>query len=101
MRTVIIAIIALIVGAAIGYFYEKNAADQLSAQIADFQAQIAQEMEKTKGATAQIEELKADIEAKAKEIADHVARITDLESRQSDTTQPAAEQPAAEQPAAQ
>jgi chromosome segregation ATPase len=95
MRTWIIAIIALIVGGLIGYYYEKNQVDTLSEQIATFKAQVEQEMAKSKDAGAQVEQLKADLEAKAKEVEDYVAKITDLESKQA-PAQPDAQKPAAQ-----
>lgn len=91
MRTFIVAIVALVVGAAGGYFYEKNETGKLSAQMAAVEAQIAKEMEATKSATAEIESLKADVAAKTKEIADYVAKVTDLESNQAAPAEPAAQ----------
>ena len=79
------------VGAGIGYYYEKNEAGKFSAQVAAIEAQLAQEMDKTKGAAAEIEALKAEVAAKAKEIEAHVAKITELESKPKDATEPAAQ----------
>ena len=80
MRTWIIALIALIVGAIIGYVYMQGQASELAEQVSTFETQLAEASKKAQSATSEIEALKADIDKKTKLIEDQQDKIVELEA---------------------
>lgn len=86
MRTWIIALIALIVGAVGGYVYMQGQASDLAQQVSTLEAQLTEASGKAQSAASDIEALKAQLDEKTKTIEQQQARIAELEA--------AAQQPA-------
>ncbi len=92
MRTWIFALIALIVGGAIGYAYKQGEANQLMEQVSALEAKVT---EATAAAATQIEEMKAELEAKTQLADEQQAEISELEAAlKSATSAATAPQPA-------
>ena len=87
-KTWVIAIIALIVGAAGGYFYTQGHVGELTEQASTLETQLAEATEKAQGAASEIESLKADLEDKTKQIEDQSAKIVELEAASKETMTP-------------
>ena len=88
-RTWIIAIIALIVGAAGGYFYTQGQVGELTEQASTFETQLTEATEEAQGAASEVESLKAELENKTKQIEDQSAKIVELEAASKETMTPA------------
>ena len=86
MRTWIIAVIALIVGAAGGYVYMQRQVGELAGQVSTLQTQLNEANEKAQGAASEIEALKDDLEGKTKLIDEQNAKIIELEAVSQETT---------------
>ena len=87
-RTWIIALVALIVGAGIGYVYMQGQASGLAEPVSTLETQLAEAGEKAQSAASEIEALKADRDEKTKLIEQQQARITELEAASQETTLP-------------
>lgn len=87
-KTWIIAIIALIVGAAGGYFYTQGQVGELTEQASTLETQLTEATEKAQGAASEIASLKADLEDKTKQIEDQSAKIVELEAASKETMTP-------------
>ena len=91
-RTWIIALIALIVGAAAGYYYMQSQASDLAQQVSTLEAQLAEARGEAQSAASETEALKAELAEKTKLVEEQQARITELEAT--------AQQPMAPEPMA-
>ncbi len=89
MRTSIIAVVALIVGAGAAYFYMQRQTSELSDQVSALQTQLAEA--DAQSAASQIEALQADLDEKTKLIGEQTAKLTELEAALQKTTSPAPE----------
>ena len=91
MRTWIIAVVSLIVGAGVAYFYMLQQTSELSKQVSTLQTQVAEANKKAQSATSEIEGLKADLDQKRKLIEEQKAKLTKLEAASQTTTLPTPE----------
>jgi len=91
MRTSIIAVVALIVGAGAAYFYMQQQTNELSDQVSALQTQLAEADKTAQSAASQIEALQADLDEKTKLIGEQTAKLTELEAALQKTTSPAPE----------
>lgn len=91
MRTWIIAVVSLIVGAAVAYLYTQQQTSKLSEQISMLQTQVVEANKKAQSATSEIEGLKADLDEKTKLIEKQKAKLTKLEAALQQTTSPTPE----------
>jgi uncharacterized membrane protein len=90
MRTGIIAIVALVVGAVIVYVYKQGEVTDLAKQVSALETQVADATEKAAAAAAtEIDALKADLAAKIKLTEDQKAKITELDTALKKATSPA------------
>jgi len=87
-RTWIIAVIALIVGAVIGYVYMQNQASGLAEQVSTLETRLAEANDRAQGAVSESETLKADLDEKTKLVEEQQARIMELEAASRETTPP-------------
>ncbi|MDP2621514.1 MAG: hypothetical protein Q8P46_15315 [Hyphomicrobiales bacterium] len=90
-RTWIVALIALIVGAVIGYVYMQSQTGDLTQQVTTLQSQLAEANDKAQSAASEVEALKADVDAKTKLVEQQQARITELEATSQQPAAPAAQ----------
>ncbi len=88
-KTWIIAAIALVVGAVIGYVYMQGQADELAQQVTALEAQVAEASDQAQSAASENEALKAEFEEKTKLVEKQQARITELEATAQQPTLPA------------
>ncbi len=91
MRTWIMAVVSLIVGAAVAYLYMQQQTSKLSEQISMLQTQVVEANKKAQSATSEIEGLKADLDEKAKLIEEQKTKLTKLEAALQQTTSPTPE----------
>ena len=91
MRTSIIAVVALIVGAGGAYFYMQRQTSELFDQVSALQTQLAEADKTAQSAASQIEALQADLDEKTKLIGEQTAKLTELEAALQKTTSPAPE----------
>jgi len=92
-RTWIIAVIALIVGAAIGYVYMQGQASGLAEQVSTLETRLAEANDRAQSAASENETLKADLDEKTKLVEEQQARITELEAAAQQPTSPTPEPP--------
>jgi len=101
MRIFLIALIALIVGAVIGYVYKQGEVNSLTQQVAALKTDVADATEKaTSAAATQIDELKTELEAKGKLADEQQAKISELEAALKDATTASSAQPTPPEPTA-
>jgi len=80
MKRWITAFIALIIGVVIGYAYKQGEVNNLTEQVSALEAKATDATENATAAASQMDELKAELEAKTKLADEQQTKISELEA---------------------
>jgi uncharacterized protein HemX len=80
MRTLIIAVVALVVGGVVGYYYAQGSVSELEARLSVAETELVQANERAGTMAADAEALNAEVEALQAELATRDALIEDQQA---------------------